>query len=406
MGAEVEIGRRIKARGQITFAEFMELALYAPGVGYYGEPSVIGAQGDFYTSPLAHPVFGALMAVQLCCMWDAIGRPNPFHAIELGSGNGTLGRDLTSFASQLHPKFYEALRYVGVDRHPAKSTNLRTTEWNQVISKSVPFGGIVGCFLSNELVDSFPVHRFQVRNGEIMEIYVTANKDGTLAEVIGPPSSELLRKYLRRSVSNLPEGYKGVINLEIIPWIREISAALSRGFVLTIDYGYEEHDYYSPDKLGLRLQTYFRHTEGSDPLTRIGRQDITAHVNFSLLQCEGRKEDLHPLGLTSQADWLRSLGFESVLSGFRTGTYNHMDKEANIMGILQLVNQHGLGNFKVLMQQKNTGLDMLDNNSLSRSFLNHARIPTLDSTHMPLLAGSYPHTQWNMENLFDLGESR
>ena len=114
-GAETEIRNRISLRGSITFAEFMELALYHPE-GYYSEDSRIGARGDYFTSPVLHPAFGALLAVQLRVMWDTLGRPSAFWIVEPGARDGQLATDILSFADAHMDEFARALRYVEIDR--------------------------------------------------------------------------------------------------------------------------------------------------------------------------------------------------------------------------------------------------------------------------------------------------
>ena len=113
---EAEIRRRIAERGPITFAEFMELALYHPAGGYYTSGDPVGSGGDFYTSPTVHPAFGALLAVQLYQMWQLLGQPAPFTVVEPGAANGLLCRDILSAANGLPSGFADSLRYVCVDR--------------------------------------------------------------------------------------------------------------------------------------------------------------------------------------------------------------------------------------------------------------------------------------------------
>ena len=116
MSAEAEIRRRIVEKGPVTFAEFMKVALYWPDGGYYSQRDPVGGSGDYYTSPLAHPAFGALIAVQLFQMWRLLERPSRFHVIEPGAGTGRLCLDVLSYAAQLPDGFGDSLLYVCVDR--------------------------------------------------------------------------------------------------------------------------------------------------------------------------------------------------------------------------------------------------------------------------------------------------
>ena len=184
-GAECEIRRIVETHGDISFADFMEVALYHPD-GYYSRRGRQEAQGDYYTSPVAHPAFGALICVQLHKMWKTLGRPSPFWVVEAGAGDNTLASDTLDFAASRFHDFANSIRYVTIDR--ALAVNIRETR--QLLScvrgSGLPFKGAVGCVLSNELIDAFPVHRFEISNGRPREIFVTLDSKGNFIEVLGP----------------------------------------------------------------------------------------------------------------------------------------------------------------------------------------------------------------------------
>ena len=141
---DAEIRRLIAAKGPITFAEFMEVALYHPKGGYYTRERQASAHRDYYTSPSAHPTFSALIAVHLETMWKALDCPVPFHVVEMGAGSGLMARDITEYARENLTPFDHAMRYFTVDKG----------------SENAP-RDVVGCVLSNELIDAFPAHRFE-----------------------------------------------------------------------------------------------------------------------------------------------------------------------------------------------------------------------------------------------------
>ena len=174
--AEIEIRDRISRRGSITFAEFMELALYHRQ-GYYSGDSPIGARGDYFTSPVLHPVFGALVAVQLRVMWDTLGRPSPFWVVEPGARDGQLATDILSFADAHMDEFSRALRYVETDRSARAAPPGLAPRVSRLRASSIPLDGIVGCILSNELFDAFPVHRFRIAGGQVEEMYVSVGAE-------------------------------------------------------------------------------------------------------------------------------------------------------------------------------------------------------------------------------------
>lgn len=348
--AEQEVRRRIAARGAITFAEFMDVALYWPCGGYYTSYSRIGPEGDYYTSSLVHPAFGALLCVQLYQMWEMMERPARFHVVELGAGNGNLARDILEYARHLPSGFSRALRYICVDRQSVHRHEAGTTA-ERVTSSGVPFRGIAGCILSNELVDAFPVHRVTVRNGKLLEMYISEH-GGELLEVLDAPSTPLLRQRLDALGVRLTEGYRIEINLAVDGWMRDVAAALARGFVLTIDYGYTADEYYSSGRSGGTLMCARRHRLEQDPYARIGQQDITAHVDFTSLIRAGEAVGLNTVALTTQRQFLVGLGLFRMLPRLREAGLSAQEMEANRQSMMHLVGPGGLGRFKVLVQAK------------------------------------------------------
>ena len=352
-GAEREIRRRIEREGAIPFAEFMELALYHPD-GYYAARRGIGASGDYYTSPIVHPAFGALIAVQLRVMWETLGRPSRFHVVEAGAGDGTLAWDILSFASEWTDDFARALRYVAIDRALAADGERDGVRW--IRGDGLPLAGVVGCVLSNELLDAFPVHRFVIEDGELRELYVTLDDDGRFRERLGSPSTNAIGGRLSRLDRELPDGFRGEVNLGIEGWTREAASALERGYVLTIDYGAEADALYSDARSGGTFQTHYRHVGGSSPYQRIGRQDMTAHVNFSALLDAGRDAALRPVFLTTQGEFLRSLGLDGMMSSMGDSGPDARELAANIRAMSELAKPDGLGGFRVLVQEKRSGI--------------------------------------------------
>ena len=286
---EAEIRDRISRQGKITLAEFMEVALYHPKGGYYTSASAFGATGDYFTSPAAHPAFGALLATQLHKMWEVLGRPRRFDVVELGAGTGIMAQDITDYTVRIDGAFARALRYVALERYAPSSTalaSLANIEW--AITDGLPLNGIVGCIVSNELVDSFPVHRFKVDQGRVKEQFVALDDNGAFTEVLDEPSTRRLAQRLRGLGVSPPEGSQGEINLRIDPWIRDVAVTLEKGFVVTIDYGAEAGELYSQANSGGTVQTLSQHGHGGSPYNRIGRQDISAHVDFSSVAAAGR----------------------------------------------------------------------------------------------------------------------
>lgn len=166
-GVEDKIRERISREGRITFADFMEMALYYPGLGYYASGQErVGAEGDFYTSTATHPVFAALTTIQLEQMWHVLGRPCDFTVVEEGAGKGLLARDILAYLPNLRSDLTDSLTYVSLERG-RPSLRWRAGAGFEEVSpeEALPPGGIVGCFLSNELLDALPTHRVVKRGG-------------------------------------------------------------------------------------------------------------------------------------------------------------------------------------------------------------------------------------------------
>lgn len=398
--AERYIKTVISSQGPITFAEFMETALYYPDGGYYLRADFDGdLSRDYFTSPEAHPAFGALIAIQIWWMWKLMGNPTPMYLIETGAGNRVLARDVLDYSKKLPVPFQDALSYITVDRSFFKSArNQQTSAFDSVISSGIPFDGVVGCFLSNEIVDSFPVHRFQIQDGAIREIFVSL-LDGEFTEILGAPSTPLLGHRLDSLGLVLPDGYRGEINLGIGPWVAELDRALQSGFVITIDYGYEAQELYSLRRPLGTLQTYYRHSDLSSPYIRVGAQDITAHVDFSTLASEGESRGLESLGLFTQAQYLLGLGIERWIREVNTLNLTQFERDANVMAMRELISPDGLGGFKVLVQKK--GENKLDVAELAplETLTGSFPTPLLGPDHIQLMEGRYPHSGWQWDEL-------
>jgi SAM-dependent MidA family methyltransferase len=332
---------KIRIQGPLSFHDFMEMALYYPGQGYYAAPrDKIGAAGDFYTSPCLTGLFGEMIAGQLEEMWQLLDR-RPFTIVECGAGTGLLARDILR-RLQLNKEMYDFLQYIIVE----KSDSMRQKErallaaegllpkvrWAHSI-RDIPH--IHGCILSNELVDNFAVHQV-VMEDELMEVYVTY--DNGFKEILRPAPAQLA-SYLDELQVILPKGFRAEINLEATQWIKDVSAALASGFVLTIDFGHSTADLYSR-RTGT-LACFYKHQVHHCPYDNIGEQDITAHVNFSALDHWGRKGGLEHCGYTSQTRFLQGLGFTNRVR--RLGI-----AAPQLQGLLDMG-----AKFKVLIQRKN-----------------------------------------------------
>ena len=369
--------------GAITFAEFMEVALYHPD-GYYSNRMPIGAGGDYFTSPVAHPAFGALVCVQLETMWRALGCPHPFWVIEAGAGDGVLGEDIVRYARSQFPQLSETIRYVAVDRVTGRDSPRDRNGMNWISSTGLPIGDVVGCVLSNELLDAMPVHWFEFKDGRPYEVYVDLDEDGAFAERLGEPSTTVIPDRTSSVGRLLSDGYRGEVNSGVASWVSDAAACLSRGFVMTVDYGYEREELYSDSRSRGTFQTYYRHTEGGSPYQRVGRQDMTAHVDFTALIEEGRDAGIRPVFLTSQGEFLNSLGYLRMEEAIKRTGLSPARYRSNVRAMRQLVDPEGLGKFKVLVQEKNSGIERASELIPSSETTTHLGAPVATGRHLPV----------------------
>ena len=396
--AEESIKQRIRAAGPITFAEFMERALYGPG-GYYTQGQPIGAGGDYYTSPAAHPAFGALLALQMEQMWGLLGSPLTFTVVEAGAGDGTLATDILEYAQHLDPGFYAALCYTALDAHPRGKSAVTPPKlrWGSKDfgRQSSDFGGdrFTGCILSNELIDALPVHRIRMRQGETEELYVALDGDALTERWDKPSTPEVLQRLSQDGVP-LPEGQEAEVNLRAASWMAQAAQALDRGYALTIDYGDLAEDLFKPERSRGTVVSYYHHTLQGDPYSRIGRQDITAHANFTTLIKAGLAHGLQPVTLMTQAEFLRNLGLDLLCERLAAAP----GQESDLAALRDLVKADGLGNFRVLIQSKNAptknlaalGHDLRYRTNLATR-LASLPPPRLGERHIDLLRGRFPH---------------
>jgi len=320
-----KIIRRIKSEGPITFKNFMEMALYEPELGYYSsEKTRIGRSGDFYTSSHLHPTFGMMIGKQIEEMWEIMNKPSVFQIVEMGSGAGYLCKDILEYykglgigGQGLEREIIKNLQYIIVELNPAMREQQKKllSDYSDKIrwaSSVRELNDIKGCFLSNELLDAFPVHIIEM-NDEIKEIFISADNE-KLIEIKGAPGASEIADYLKEFSIEFEKGHRTEINLEIKKWLGEINRILTEGFILTIDYGYSSKDYYSEDRDRGTLLCYHEHRVTENPYQNIGEQDITAHVNFSSVKKWGDEIGIKTIGFCRQGTFLVSLGIDEAIA--------------------------------------------------------------------------------------------
>jgi SAM-dependent MidA family methyltransferase len=365
------LAARIRERGPMTFAAYMRESLYHPEHGYYSRPAQPARFGDYYTSVDVHPVFGRLLARQLAEMWEALGRPAPFLAVEAGAGTGRLAAQILDFTARALPEFHAALEYVAAEPSAARRAQHGAALAPHVAAgrarsaAALPGEIPAGCILSNELLDALPVHRVVREGGELREIRVALDGE-RFCEQLGPLSTAALADYFHVQGIELVEGQQAEAGLEAAAWIEDAGRRLGRGFVLTIDYGHEARELYDERHLRGTLLAYRWHRAGEDFYAAPGEQDLTAHVNFTALDLWGRRAGLARTGLVSQSQFLLALGRGNDFADLYDEGPSEAERIRARLLLKTLIFPEGMGEtFRVLAQHKGieaphlTGLEPL-----------------------------------------------
>lgn len=302
--------------GAIPFDRYMELVLYAPGLGYYTAGArKFGPAGDFVTAPEISPVFGRCLARQARQVLEQIGGGE---LLEFGAGSGRLAVDLLRELEEL-----QALpeRYLIVELSPDLRQRQQETVQEQLPHladrvewlDAVPAPGFRGVLVANELLDAMPVHRFRMEAEGLREQFVAWNGE-RFENSWRPIQSPGLEAAVHKLGLPLAEGFESEINLRLGPWMEGVGEFLGAGAVLLIDYGYSRADFYHPQRSAGTLMCHYRHRAHPDPLVYPGLQDITAHVDFTAVAEAGRAAGLEVSGYSTQAFFLIGCGLDQVMS--------------------------------------------------------------------------------------------
>lgn len=293
----------------VPFSRFMELALYAPGLGYYAAgQQKFGATGDFVTAPESFPVFGRCLARTANEVLDRLGGGD---ILEAGAGSGKLAATMLNELATLDslPKTYFILELSADlrERQAATIEHLAPTHFGRVRwLDRLPEPGFRGLVLGNELLDAMPVERFKVDATGVKQLGVTWQENHfTWAEQPAPAAVLDRIKPL-----GLATGYISEVGLAAEAWVRSIGERIDTGALLIIDYGFPRAEFYHPDRASGTLMCHYRHRAQADPLVLTGIQDITAHVDFTAVAEAGADVGMELLGYTSQAAFLIASGIE------------------------------------------------------------------------------------------------
>ncbi|MEO6365959.1 MAG: SAM-dependent methyltransferase, partial [Luteimonas sp.] len=308
--------------GTIPFSRFMELCLYAPGLGYYSAGATkFGAAGDFVTAPELGHLFAACVAEAIAPVLRQLG-PDA-HVIELGGGSGAFAEVMLK-------------RLLALDAMPARyailepSADLRQRQRDQLQQRLIPpvFALVEwldappqepwdGVLFANEVIDALPTPRFVIRDGEVLEECVALDADGRFIRCDRPADALLcaaVRHVERTLEMTFAEGYRSEVLPQLPYWIQAVIGRLQSGALLFIDYGYPRCEFYAPQRDDGTLRAFHRHAVSSDVYASPGLQDLTASVDFTALAEAGTHAGFDFAGYCSQANFLIGNGLETLLA--------------------------------------------------------------------------------------------
>lgn len=356
------IGKKIaEAGGNLPFVQFMELALYAPGLGYYERGrQAVGKNGDFFTSVSVGSLFGELLAFQFA-EWLA-GMDGPVQLAEAGAHDAKLAADVLGSLRHFHPALFERLDYV------ISEPSQPRRQWQA--ERLAPFAGKIrwvdgfapksvrGVIFTNELLDALPAHRlgWDAAQKSWFEWGVTeAQGELTWQRLDQPPAPAtiaLLPGLPAELLAVLPDGFSTEVNPAALGWWRAAAEALVEGWLVTDDYGLLADEFFQPQRAAGTLRGYFQHRHADDLLARPGEQDLTAQVNFSAVIRTGEAARLHTEAFMSQRQWLTQIMGRTNRT---PGSFAPWDS-ARVRQFQTLTHPEHLGRaFSVLVQQNPAG---------------------------------------------------
>jgi SAM-dependent MidA family methyltransferase len=357
VGDEPELVSRLRdeiaGSGPITFARFMERALYEPGLGYYAGPATRpGRHGDFLTAPETHPVFGWAVARQLDEIWQVLDRPDPFVVREYGAGSGALAQGILDGLRRERSPLIDAVAYepmeIDAERVAAIRSRLEDAGHGRAVAPASAPAAAVGVVLANEVLDALPVHRVVVSGGRLREILVDW-RDGRFVEAVADPTTPRIGERLRDEGIALDEGQQAEVSLALDDWIAAVAAELPRGVALLIDYGHPAAELYDAKRRRGTLLAYLRHRAHDDVLANVGRQDLTAHVDLTAVERAAERHGLRKLGLTTQAEFLVALGLGDMLESIQRNPATSVEDYLVLRSsVVRLLDPSATGKFAVM----------------------------------------------------------
>jgi SAM-dependent MidA family methyltransferase len=313
------LGERIRRDGPISFSDWMMAALYDPSAGYYCRADLTkwGREGDFRTSPERTSLFAATFAGYFARLYEQLNRPSAWTILEAGAGDGSFAQGVLQTLLKFFPDVCAATQYV-IDEVSSSSRRL-AQERLQPFADRIQFKTLddaeinPGVVFANELLDAFPVHRVTIHEGELKEFKVTLGDKGNFEWLLAAPDAALssrFERYFEVAGFQPAEGQVVEVNVEIEDWLRRVAARMGSGYVVTVDYGAETEDLYSPSAgRNGTLRGFMRHQFVDDLLANPGEYDLTTTVNWTVVKSIATRLGFEVLEFQRQDQFLLQAGF-------------------------------------------------------------------------------------------------
>ncbi|BBN58851.1 class I SAM-dependent methyltransferase [Hydrogenovibrio marinus] len=359
------IKQQLNRQGRLSFAQFMQMALYTPGLGYYANSlPKIGAQGDFITAPEVSPLFSQCIARQAAQVLKTLDHPN---LVEFGAGRGTMAKNiLLELDAQEQPLEHYYILELSADLRLVQQETLQALPvhlFEKVVwLDSLPETPIEAVFVANEVLDAMPVERLKLEPHQTSQAMVIFNEAKQQFEWDYLPITDRLLQRFSNGILHFigdpsPDGYETEINLNIRPWLKSVFEAMEKGLLLLIDYGYTRREYYQPARVMGTLRCHYQHLAHSNPFFYPGLQDITAHVDFTAVAESAFDVGFKIAGFSTQAHFLMSSGLLE-LSATSTDDITKSLKIAQQIKTLTLPDEMG-ETFKVIALTKKTDISLM-----------------------------------------------
>jgi SAM-dependent MidA family methyltransferase len=353
---------RIVREGALTFRDWMAAALYDEREGYYRRADITrwGRAGDYRTSPERTPLFAATFARYFAALHETLGSPARWTIHEAGAGAGDFASVVLETLEREHPKIFDATLYVIDEIGEASRARIAArlssfadrVEFRRLDESDAP--PCEGVVFSNELIDALPVHRVRSSGGRLRELCVGLDGEGNFSWEERDPSTRKLAEHFARLGVSLSEGQAAEVNLEADEWIASCASRISRGYVVTVDYGATARELYDnavrPDGT---LRAFRAHRPCEDLLASPGEQDITSTVNWAQLERAGRDAGLETVSLERLDRFLMRCGAIEQLESLAARAADEAERASLLVSAREMILPGGMSeSFQVLVQKK------------------------------------------------------